>query len=436
MNNFPDNQELILSDDGKTLIGIDESINYDINSITIPNSVEIIGERVFEFCESLTSITIPDSVKEIGEGAFAYSGIKSIIIPNGVLTIKKNAFALCESLISITIPDSVKEIGESVFLGSGITSITIPKGVTKIGKDAFNSCDSLSSIVVEDGNLIYDSRNDCNAIIETACNKLIIGCKNTVIPNTVTSIGKGAFDGCSSLVSIVIPNKVANIEANTFEGCDSLSSIVVEDGNLIYDSRNDCNAIIETACNKLIIGCKNTLIPNTVTSIGKRAFAYCSSLNSVTIPNSVTNIGDHAFSSCDSLGSICLPNSVTAIGEEAFQFCSSLTSITISNRLTSIGKYVFGCCNDICKIYIQLGKEIHALNVDRMSDNWIGEYRKVVEKVQTFESNTYCIKCKMTLHQEYNFCPYCGAAQGKSCSCGAINIPLDAFFCPECGSKL
>ena len=357
MNNFPDNQELILSDDGKTLIGIDESINYDINSITIPNSVEIIGERVFEFCESLTSITIPDSVKEIGEGAFAYSGIKSIIIPNGVLTIKKNAFALCESLISITIPDSVKEIGESVFLGSGITSITIPKGVTKIGKDAFNSC-------------------------------------------------------------------------------DSLSSIVVEDGNLIYDSRNDCNAIIETACNKLIIGCKNTLIPNTVTSIGKRAFAYCSSLNSVTIPNSVTNIGDHAFSSCDSLGSICLPNSVTAIGEEAFQFCSSLTSITISNRLTSIGKYVFGCCNDICKIYIQLGKEIHALNVDRMSDNWIGEYRKVVEKVQTFESNTYCIKCKMTLHQEYNFCPYCGAAQGKSCSCGAINIPLDAFFCPECGSKL
>ena len=391
MNNFSDNQYLILSDDGKILIGIDESINYDIKSITIPDSVEIIGEGVFKFCKSLTSITIPDSVKEIGE---------------------------------------------SVFLGSGITSITIPKGVTKIGKDAFNGCDSLSSIVVEDGNLIYDSRNDCNAIIETACNKLITGCKNTVIPNTVTSIGEGAFEGCSSLVSIVIPNKVANIEANTFEGCDSLSSIVVEDGNLIYDSRNDCNAIIETACNKLIIGCKNTVIPNTVTSIGKRAFAYCSSLNSITIPNSVTNIGDHAFSSCDSLGSICLPNSVTAIGEEAFQFCRSLTSITISNRLTSIGKYVFDCCNDICKIYIQLGKGIHTLNVDRMSDHWIGEYRKIVEKAQTLESNTYCIKCKMTLHQEYNFCPYCGAEQGKSCSCGAINIPLDAFFCPECGSKL
>ena len=107
MNNFSDNQYLILSDDGKILIGIDESINYDIKSITIPDSVEIIGEGVFKFCKSLTSITIPDSVKEIGEGAFEYSGIKSITIPNGVLTIKKNAFALCVSLISITIPDSV-----------------------------------------------------------------------------------------------------------------------------------------------------------------------------------------------------------------------------------------------------------------------------------------------------------------------------------------
>ena len=129
-----------------------------------------------------------------------------------------------------------------------------------------------------------------------------------------------------------------------FQNCSSLTSIVVENGNVNYDSREGCNAIIETATNTLIQGCATTIIPNNVTSI--EDYAFCgSSLTSVTIPNSVTKIGDYAFSGCKSLTSITIPNSVTKIGNYAFYNCSFLISATIGNSVTSIGKYVFGNCS-------------------------------------------------------------------------------------------
>jgi hypothetical protein len=107
-----------------------------------------------------------------------------------------------------------------------------------------------------------------------------------------------------------------------------LTSIVVEEGNTVYDSRENCNAIIETASNTLINGCKNTTIPNSITSIGDGAFLYCSSLTSITIPNSVTGIGKGAFEGCSSLTSVTIGNSVTSIGGYAFYYCSGLNSIT------------------------------------------------------------------------------------------------------------
>ena len=131
------------------------------------------------------------------------------------------------------------------------------------------------------GNTVYDSRNNCNAIIETASNTLIAGCKNTIIPNSVTAIDYEAFSGCTSLTSVIIPNSVTSIHYSSFDGCPGLTSIVVESGNNVYDSRNNCNAIIETASNTLIAGCKNTIIPNSVTSIGDWAFASCSNLKTI-----------------------------------------------------------------------------------------------------------------------------------------------------------
>ena len=158
----------------------------------------------------------------------------------------------------------------------------------------------------------------------------------------VTSIGNYAFYNCTSLTSVVIGNSVTSIGEEAF-AYSGLTSIVVDGNNTKYDSRENCNAIIETKSNTLIAGCKNTIIPSSVTSIGDDAFDGCRGLTSITIPNSVTSIGNGAFSWCG-FTSITIPNSVTSIGNEAFSNCSGLTSIVIPNSVTSIGNSAFILC--------------------------------------------------------------------------------------------
>ena len=394
-----------LSNDGTlTISGTGEIKTYPwiserdkIKKIVIKNGVTNIGDNVFSWCSSLTSVSIPNSVISIG----------------------KSAFTLCKSLTSINIPNSVKSIGEKTFAGcSSLTSISIPYSVTSISYDAFQNCPSIESIIVEKNNPKYDSRDNCNAIIETGTNSLIIGCKVTVIPNSVTSIGYGAFNNCSSLVSISIPNSVksigisafsgcssltsidipnsvtsleefvfssctslttvsipntvasiknaaflncsslvsisipksvTSIESNPFSRCSGLESIIVEKGNPKYDSRNKCNAIIETATNSIITGCKNTIIPNTVTSIGEDAFEGCT-FTTISIPNSVETIDFFAFANCPSLVFVHIPNSVTKIGQASFASCSSMTSIILPNSLTNIDHQAFMYCKSISKL--------------------------------------------------------------------------------------
>ncbi|MCR5680758.1 MAG: leucine-rich repeat domain-containing protein [Prevotella sp.] len=300
-----------------------------LTSITIPNSVITIGESAFHGCNSLSDITIGNSVTTIGADAFGdCPSLTSITIPNSVSNIGDAAFSSCTGLTSITIPNSVTDIGNHAFNGcTGLTSITIPNSVTDIGNYAFQYCTDLGQIVVEHGNPVYDSRDNCNAIIETASNTLIASCKSTIIPNSVTTIKYVAFQGCKGLTSITIPNSVTSIGGGAFENCTDLIHIVVEQENPVYDSRDNCNAIIETASNTLIVSCKNTVIPNSITTIGALAFSGVHGLTSITIPNSVTTIGGGAFSSTD-LTSITIPSSVTRIDGYVFSLCFSLTSIT------------------------------------------------------------------------------------------------------------
>ncbi|MGM9811589.1 MAG: leucine-rich repeat domain-containing protein [Muribaculaceae bacterium] len=316
----------------------------------------------------MTNPTIPNSVTEIGMFAFFYCmGLTNIALPNSVTTIGQAAFTGCSNLATITIPNSVTEIGQSAFNGTpffnsledGViyfgtllyiykgempenTQIEIKDGTTCIAGGAFQACyESLISVSLP-STLIKIGASAFNG-----CSEL----KELEIPNSVVEIGESAFGG-TGITSIKIPKSVEKIGGYPFYSCTNLESIIVDSDNTAYNSRNSCNAIIETASNALVSGCKNTEIPSGVTEICESAFSGCTGLASINIPNTVTKIGKYAFSSCTGLSSIVIPNSVTEIAMGSFWNCKNLESVTISKSATSIGEYAFYNCQNLASITI------------------------------------------------------------------------------------
>ena len=204
-----------------------------------------------------------------------------------------------------------------------MTKLTLPNSVKSIGDGAFADCSGLEKITVESGNSRYDSRDNCNSIIDKKTNTLIAGCKNSVIPNSVARIDGLAFCGCSGLTELTLPNSVKSIGRYAFQGCSGLTELT---------------------------------LPNSVKSIGDRAFAYCSGLTELTLPNSVTSIGNCAFGGCSGLTELTLPNSITSIGDYAFAYCSDLSKITSLAEIPPVcGSGVFDGVNKTnCKLIVPI----------------------------------------------------------------------------------
>ena len=273
------------------------------------------------------------------------SEVKSAVIADGVTSIGNEAFYHCTSLTSVTIPDSVTSIGDRVF----------------------SYCTSLTGIWVAEGNSHYSS--DASGVLFNKDKTTLVQCPGAfaayTIPDSVTSIGRYAFYGCTSLTSVTIPGSVTSIGVYAFDSCASLISVTIPDGvTSIGDSAFDyCTSLtsvtipgsVTSIGDSVFYHCTSlasVTIPDSVTSIGRYAFAYCKSLTSVAIPDGVTSIGEKAFSQCTSLTSVAIPDSVTSIGERAFYECTSLTSVTIPDSVTSIGDSVFYHCTSLTSVTI------------------------------------------------------------------------------------
>ncbi len=286
-------------------------------------SVTSIGDWAFEDCTGLTSVTIPDSVTSIGDWAFEdCTGLTSVTIPDSVKSIGNYAFLSCTGLTSVIIPDSVTSIGSWTFsYCTGLTNVMIPDSVTSIGDWAFEDCTGLTSVT---------------------------------IPGSVTSIGDGAFEFCDGLTSITIPDSVTSISEEAFSGCDGLTVISVDKNNKSYTSED--GVLFDKNKTTLITypgGKKGSYtIPDSVTSIGNYAFAYCKGLTDITIPGSVTSIGDGAFFNCDGLTSVTIPDSVTSIGSWTFAGCTGLTNVMIPDSVISIGEDAFEGCTGLTSVTI------------------------------------------------------------------------------------
>ena len=311
--------------DGKTydVTSIGDSAFYRCTSlqyISIPNTINRIGNGSFSGCTSFYSISIPTSVTSIGEYAFYQCKLTSVIIPNSVTEIGESAFYKCESLTSVTLSSSLTTIEEHLFYYcTSLKSINIPNSVTAIKKYAFSQCESLRSIA---------------------------------FPDNLSSIGYRAFWSCKSISSIVIPHNIIEIGDEVFAFCSSITKMVVDKNNPMYDSRDNCNAIIYTTTNTLVSGCQKTIVPESITNIGNYAFEGCLYLTSITIPEKVIHIGKWAFANCVSLTSINIPKGVKHIEERTFFGCESLRSIDLPNTITSIGERSFEYCLSLNSISI------------------------------------------------------------------------------------
>ena len=372
-------------------------------------------------------VTIPEQIPygnnvfrpvRILENAFSYDycTLKEITLPDSIKVIDTNAFHIQDKMTYIRLSENLESIGDCAFDRCiSLESIFIPSKTSEISITAFSGCENLKEIIVSEENIFYDSRDNCNAIIESQNNKLFIGIDSSTIPDTVSIIGARAFSGLNNIPNI--PKSVSVIEDEAFVGnsgfidkldLSSVSSIgadafraCVNIGEIIFsDKLESISEGCFSACNAI----ENITLPNSILKIESRAFSYCNSLNSIKWSENLEVIGSHAFSNCTSLKNITLPDSVLRIEEESFSNCNSLNGIKLSKKLEVIGVGAFASCTSLTEIYIEKNlKQIEPYafyNTISMKEIYYSGTQEERNNINIDKSNNFD---NITFHFSYEF---------------------------------
>lgn len=321
----------------------------------IPNTVTSIGKSAFEGCTDMTNLVMPNSVTQIKSFAFKdCSNLTNVTFSTSLTTIGNQAFSNCSSITALNLPSGLTRLGRQAFyLCTGVTSLYLPATLVNLDKTSFTGlAKSLTSIQVDPSHP-YGSSRDCNGIFATidGNNLLFLGCQTTVIPNDVVAIIDGAF-ACCSFTSFEVPDHIYFVGVSVFAQCENLTSLTVHSNNPIYDSRDNCNGIIETATNMLRVGIRTTTIPASVTSIENAAFLGMMG-TTYTYSGSFNYISDMCFAYSPNLTTFTIPNTVRYIGHAAFMYCDSLTSIVIPSSVDAMLNQVFSRCPNLETIYCE-----------------------------------------------------------------------------------
>ena len=322
--------------------------HLSLTSISVPKSVRFLDNEVFQNCLNLTSVDLSNS---------SITGISYM------------AFQHCNHLYSITFPESLIGIAELAFEQCyTLQSLNIPASVTSIDKRAFLGC-NLYRITVDSENPIYDSRDNCNAIIETSKNEILRGGMSTIIPSSVESIGEQAFSGCYQLTSMDIPSNVQSIGIYAFENCTSLERLSLPQN-------------IEVIPGGLCSGCYSLSDISWswyLRKIEANAFQNCTSLHSIGIDDTVRVIENYAFDGCSSATSLSIPGNIEEIGWHAFANCSELTNVRFRGTLDQCSQFkwkgIFDTYYGSTPVeYIECDDGTYEINGGGSSSNNNGDY--------------------------------------------------------------
>lgn len=373
----------VVIDEGVEVIN-DKAFNCCVNlrSVRIPSTLTEVGYGVFSGCHSLTEIIvdprnkyldsrensnaiidseedklltacsatrIPNTVRSIGDYAFSYcSGIKELVIPEGVETIGDCAFLGCSSLCRISLPRSLHGIGYEAFVGCrALEALFIPENVTTIHESSlFGGCDRLTYVAVDAANTVFDSRSGCNGIVRKADSLLIAACPGTIVVDGIAGLGNECF-GRQKIHNVSLPKSVVRISSSAFMGCNEIESVSVSPANPYYSSPSGSNAILTKDGKNVVLGCRNTIIPEGVVEISENAFSGRVSDEVLRLLEGLLTIEPYAFSGCDGIYQLIIPQSVTSIGEGAFCRCRNLAVVQMLCPLQIIRPYTFGDCNNL-----------------------------------------------------------------------------------------